>query len=278
MDVPSIRNATATEPPRAVRWGGVRGLLRTAKVRCYTVHWVDLGGGEGPPVILLHGLSGSSRWWKRNAPALAARHRVIAPDVIGFGRTRCPGRMPSIAELADVLAGWMEEVEIERAHVIGHSMGGQLAVHLAARHPERVARLVLVDSAGIPRPRPLAPGALARFALGLAPPRRWGDPVFLPVIAGDALVAGPRVILQAVGRILRDDVRPLLSRIVAPTLIVWGEHDRVIPLEHGEELREEIAGSRLLVVPQAAHNPMVDHPGAFNTAVLDFLAGDEVGE
>lgn len=277
MDVPST-SPTPAASPRGVRWGGVPGLLRAARVRCYSVHWVDLGAGEGPPVILLHGLSGSSRWWKRNAPALSARHRVVAPDVIGFGRTRCPGRMPSIAELADVLAGWMEEAGIGRAHVVGHSMGGQLAVHLAARHPERVERLVLVDSAGIPRPRPLAPRALAQFALGLAPPRRWGDPVFLPVIAGDALVAGPRVILQAVGRILRDDVRPLLSRVEAPTLIVWGEHDRVIPLEHGEELRTEIPGARLLVLRDAAHNPMVDRPEAFNTAVLDFLAGDEVGE
>jgi pimeloyl-ACP methyl ester carboxylesterase len=159
---------------------------------------------------------------------------------------------------------------------VGHSMGGQLAIHLAVRHPDVVSRLVLADAAGIPRPR--SPRELLRFARDLAPPATWGDPRFIPVIVGDALAAGPRSILRALSHILHDDVRPLLPRIAAPTLLVWGERDSLIPLEYGEAMRELVPGARLLVIQRAAHNVMVDRPAAFNRAVLRFLRGGVVGE
>lgn len=252
------------------------GLRRsTVDVGAYRVHSVQAGSGE-ECVVLLHGLSGSSRWWFRNLEAFAARFRVFVPDVIGFGRTRIRGPLPDIPALAAVLAGWMEEVGAPRAHVVGHSMGGQLSLHLAARFPERVERLVLVDAAGIPRP--LGPRGLLRFAREVAPPRRWGDPAFLPVIVGDSLRAGPVTILRALSHIVRDDVRPLLSAIQAPTLVVWGERDGIVPLSHGRTLREHVPGARLLVLGRAAHNPMVDRPDDFNHAVLAFLGGEEVGE
>jgi pimeloyl-ACP methyl ester carboxylesterase len=245
------------------------------EVGSYRVHSVQAGAGD-ECVVLLHGLSGSSRWWFHNLEAFAARYRVFVPDVIGFGRTRVRGPLPKIPGVAAVLAEWMEAVGAPRAHVVGHSMGGQLALHLAARAPERVERLVLVDAAGIPRPR--TPRALLRFAREVAPPRRWGDPAFLPVIVGDTLRAGPATVVRALSNIVRDDVRPLLGTIQAPTLVVWGERDALVPLEHGREMRESIPGSRLLVLNRAAHNPMVDRPADFNEAVLAFLRGEEVGE
>lgn len=251
------------------------GRASTLQVGNYRIHSVEAGSGE-ECVVLLHGLSGSSRWWFRNVPAFAAGYRTLVPDVIGFGRSRNPGPIPSIPDLAAALADWMEATGASPAHVVGHSMGGQLAVHLAARFPERVRRLVLVDAAGIPRPR--GPTELVRFVREVAPPGRWGDLRFIPTMAGDALVAGPRTILRALFGILRDDVRPLLGRVAVPTLLLWGERDGIVPVADGRVMRAEIPGARLLLLSGAAHNPMVDRPDDFNGAVLRFLAGEEVGE
>jgi pimeloyl-ACP methyl ester carboxylesterase len=265
----------AGDPRLPGRWPWLPDRRSVVEVPPHRIHAAEFGS-EGEPLVLLHGLSGSSRWWRRNVPALARGARVVVPDVIGFGRTRVRGRLPPIGEIADLLAGWMDRLALEKVDLVGHSMGGQISVHLAARHPERVRRLVLVDAAGIPRP--VTPRALVRFAAELTPPRRWGDPFFLPTIVGDALLAGPRTILRAIGHILRDDVRALLPQVAAPTLVVWGELDTIIPVEHARDFREGIPGARLAVLRGAAHNPMVDRPDEFNRLVADFLRGESVGE
>ncbi|HEX2190831.1 MAG TPA: alpha/beta fold hydrolase [Longimicrobiaceae bacterium] len=265
----------AAPPRRPARWGWTPDRRVVTDVPPYRIHAVEFGH-EGEPLVLLHGLSGSSRWWRRNVAALAEGRRVVVPDVIGFGRTRARGKLPPIAEISDLLAGWMDRLALAPVDLVGHSMGGQLAVHLAARHPEKVRRLVLVDAAGIPRP--LTPRSLVRFAAEVAPPRRWGDPYFLPTIVGDAVLAGPRNILRAIGHILGDDVRPLLPTIEVPTLVVWGELDSIIPVEHAREFREGIPDARLAVLRGAAHNPMVDRPAEFNRLVADFLRGESAGE
>lgn len=265
-----------TLPARHVRWRELELRAHQADFGPYRIHWAEGGEGEDA-VALLHGLSGSSRWWARNIRALAAHYRVLIPDVVGFGRSRlAAGPIPDVPALAAVLGEWLGFAAGGPAHVVGHSMGGQLSIHLASRSGEHVKRLVLVDAAGVPRP--LTPAYVTRFAYEVAPPRQWGDPTFLPVILGDALSAGPFSIVRAVRHILRDDVRPLLPRICQPTLLLWGGRDTIVPLAHGVEMRRMIPGSRLLVLPTAYHNPMVDEPQAFNEAVLAFLAGEEVGE
>ncbi len=259
----------------APRWRALPLRRSRTEVGPFRVHAVEMGSGDSC-VVLLHGLAGSARWWHRNVEALAASHRVIAPDMIGFGRSRTRSRLlPDVPGVADVVAAWLEARGVRRAHVVGHSMGGQLAVHLAARHPDRVDRLVLVSPAGIPRP--ITPSGALRFAREIAPPHRWGDPAFLPVIVGDAFRAGAFVILRAITHIVRDDVRPLLARVQAPTLVLWGEHDRLTPLEDAEVFRRGIPGARLAVVGGAAHNCMVDRADDFNRMVLAFLRGEEVG-
>lgn len=263
-------------PGRHVRWRDLDLRAHQADFGPYRIHWAEAGEGEDA-VALVHGLSGSSRWWARNIRGLAARYRVLVPDVVGFGRSRLAATsLPDVPALAALLGEWLGFAADGAAHLVGHSMGGQLSIHLAARFGENVKRLVLVDAAGLPRP--ITPRMVTRFAYEMAPPRQWGDPTFLPVILGDALAAGAWNVARALRHILRDDVRPLLPEIHHPTLILWGERDGIIPPHHGEEMRRLIPESRLLVLRGAYHNPMVDAPEAFNQAVLAFLAGEEVGE
>jgi pimeloyl-ACP methyl ester carboxylesterase len=240
----------------------------------YEIHTVELGSGA-ETVVLLHGLSGSSRWWSRSAPGLAGSYRVLMPDLVGFGRSPAAGRLPSPDDTADLLARWLTRLEVETTHLVGHSMGGQIAVHFAVRHPDRLRRLVLVDPAGLPRP--LSAASAARFAMEIAGLWRWGDPRFLPTIVGDAWKAGPRTLLRAIGHILRDDVGPLLPRVRAPTLVIWGEYDSWVPLADAAEFRAKLPHARLAVLRGASHNPMVDRPADFNRLVLHFLQGAEVG-
>ncbi len=267
-----LRRAThkLRPPPPALAKRRLPLAAQPVEISPYRIHALVAGDARGEAVLLIHGLSGSSRWWHRNIDALAAQYRVLVPDVIGFGRTRCPGKLPTPGEIGTVLAEWLDETGHSRAHVVGHSMGGQIAIHLAARHPQRVARLVLVAAAGIPRP--VSMPQLARFALGVVPPTRWGDPLFFSTIVSDALAAGPHSLVQAFGNILRDDVRPLLPKIEARTLLVWGERDPLVPVAHARIMREAIPRAELVRLPRAGHNVMVDQPEAFNRVVLGFLA------
>src|SRR5919112_4008412 len=102
--------------------------------------------GSGPPLILLHGLSGSGRWWSRNVPVFSRSFRTYSVDLPGFGQSRNL-RWSRLDDIADQLAGWLGDEGLPRAHIAGHSLGGAVAARLAARHPDRIDRLVLVDAA-----------------------------------------------------------------------------------------------------------------------------------
>ena len=222
-------------------------------------------GGAGPAVVLVHGLSGSGRWWRRNASVLAERHRVFAVDLVGFGRSRGPF---SLARAAGVLGDWMGRVGLDRAHVVGHSMGGYVAAELAAGPDAPVDRLVLVDAAAFPLGwRPV------RHAVGLARAVRYMHPTFLPVLVADAARAGPRTLFRAAREAVESDLDTRCAEVRAPALVVWGEHDRVVPLAVGRRLAACLPDARLVVIEGAGHNPMWDRPGPFNRVVLDFLGG-----
>src|ERR671921_2412444 len=138
--------------------------------------------GEGEPVVLVHGLSGSTRWWSRNVSDLAERHRVYLVDLPGFGTMRRLRRRFVLAESADWLSEWMDAAGLERAHLVGHSMGGYVSVRLAASRPELVSRLVLVAPAGVPTERSIV-GHLVPLLLAA----HHATPAFMPVLVRDAL-------------------------------------------------------------------------------------------
>ena len=241
-----------------------RSLERIERYRIHAMHT-----GAGDHLVLLHGLSGSAGWWRNNVPAFAEHFRTHTPDLIGFGRSKAWVAQPSIPEMAHILERWMDARSIESTHLIGHSMGGQIAIQIAAKSPKRIRKLCLVSSAGIPRHLTMA--SFARLIAEVVPPKRWGNPLFLPTIAKDALRAGPRAMLGATSLLLRDDVRPLLPMISAPTLVIWGKLDPLTPFVHGEFIAEHIPGARLIAYDNAAHMPMVDCAARFNREVLDFL-------
>ena len=229
--------------------------------------------GEGDPVVLVHGLSGSTRWWARNVPDLAKHYRVYIVNLPGFGTFNRRGQRFVLTEATSWLLAWMEAVGLERAHLVGHSMGGYLSLKLAARRPEAVRRLVLVDPAGVPSHRTML-GHLGPLLLAA----RYARPTFLPVLVRDALYAGPFTLLRTARDLLAEDVRGDLRRVGVPTLLVWGDRDPLIPPSIGDVMRAEIPDSRLLVIEGAGHNPMFDQPEDFNATLLAFLAGEPVGE
>lgn len=242
-------------------------LHRRTEVDGYRIHSVHRG--VGPPVVLVHGLSGSLRWWRQVVPALADTFSVHLLDLAGFGASRPVRRLPDLPGMAELLLRWMGSVGISRADLVGHSMGAQVAVHAVTRAPASVRRLVLVSASGVPRRR--SPSEAMRLVARAARLRSWGAPAFLPTVALDALRAGPRTLLHSALTLLSDDVRPLLPRVSAPTLVIWGALDPLLPLEDGQRIAASIPDARLVVIGEAAHNPMVDRPWEFNRVLLDFL-------
>ena len=229
-------------------------------------------GGSGEPVVLVHGLAGSARWWRRNVAALAEAHAFFLVNLPGFGSFRRHGRRLRLADGASWLREWIEAVGIGPCHVIAHSMGGYLTIRLAASRPDLVRRLVLVAPAVIAGRRPIRAYPLALVAAGLSM-----RPSFLPLLALDSLRAGPRTILRTARRLLADDVREQLGAVLAPTLLVWGSRDALVPPSLGPQVRAALRDATLLVLPGAGHVPQYDRPEAFNAAALAFLAGRTVG-
>ena len=225
--------------------------------------------GSGPPVVLVHGLSGSSRWWRRNIGALTPYRRVYVVDLIGFGASRTRQRFV-LAEAAGYLAQWMDQLGLERVSLVGHSMGGMIAAELAADAPDRVDRLVLVDPAALP-----LDARRLRHALSLLRELRYLSPSFLPVLVADALRAGPLTLWRAATALMLADLRPKLAQIRAPTLVIWGEHDALVPVAFAQQLAQYLLYEELVVIKGAGHVPMWDRPQEFNRVLTKFLFVDE---
>jgi len=230
--------------------------------------------GAGTPVVLIHGLGGSADWWRRNFEALTEEHLVSAVDLPGFGRNRFFWRRSSLplnfVEIASLLVRWIETSFVEPVHLVGHSMGGHIAIHVAAQRPELVRSLTLVSATGIPFE--LKPG---RHLEHLVLPRRAFS--FLTTLARDVLRSGPTSLALAFARLLRDDARPLMRGLRMPVFLAWGEHDPMVPLSFANQMKEEIPQSRLAVIPRSGHIPMWESPEEFNRELRIFLSEVERG-
>ena len=241
--------------------------------------------GSGPPLVLLHGWANSSLTLEPLARSLADLHEVFVPDLPGFGRTeppKEPGGWDTVEHAAFIM-NLMEKLKLNRADFFGHSHGGRIATYLAATAPERVGRLVLCGSAGLHlrlTPRQQMRRLTRRFVLrsahrlaghgllGKEGPEqarrlseRWASP--------DYRAAG--AMRPTFAKVVADDMEPLLPRIVAPTLLIWGELDDETPLELGERSRRLISGSRLVAIPAAGHHVFQEQPERVTAAIRAFL-------
>lgn len=228
--------------------------------------------GEGEPVLLIHGLSGSWRWWRRNTHALAQHYQLYLIDLPGFGKMRFERRRFDLEEVASSLVVWMDTVGMNQVHLIGHSMGGYICLWIAAHYPERVKDVVLISPAGLPH-QPSLSGYLLPLLMTISTLK----PQFIPLLIADALRAGPRIIIQAARDLLTKDIRADLQGTSTPTLLIWGAEDSLVPPALGEVLRQQIPHAHLLVLNKAGHVAMFDQPDQFNNAVLAFLADNVVG-
>jgi pimeloyl-ACP methyl ester carboxylesterase len=214
--------------------------------------------GKGPPVVLVHGLSGSWRWWSQVCQRLAERRLVYVLDLPRLGpRLAAP-------ELADWLGRWLEAVGLRNVDLVGHSLGGLVAAELAANEPQLVNRLALVSPAGIPCGRPLPSRALQLLGTLYDVRERF------PTVLGDAVRAGPLGLLHGVVFVSTRDVRADLASVRTPSLLVWGEHDRLIPLGIAAEWQRILPESRLVVLP-CGHVPMWEVPDELTSSLSSFL-------
>ncbi|MBC7927334.1 MAG: alpha/beta fold hydrolase [Bryobacteraceae bacterium] len=223
--------------------------------------------GEGPPLFLLHGLAGSSRWWARNIEALSGSHRVYALDLPGYGGLRRSRGDFVLAAGAEWLLRAIDFLEPGvPVSLMGHSMGALVCAMLAASEVGRVDRLVLAAPAMDLQGRTIAASLwpLAR-ACGASPLSFW------PTLVSDSARAGPGLLLRSARELFAMDGRRNLHSIRAPTLLVWGERDALIPVSLAAGLQGEIAGSDLVVIPGAGHVVMWDAAEQFNRVVLAFF-------
>jgi pimeloyl-ACP methyl ester carboxylesterase len=259
--------------------------LKEAIVFGQKIQYVDVG--SGPVVVLLHGLGGNSSNWAFNFAALSAKFRVIAPDQIGFGRSDKPLINYRVGTYADFLDKFLEGLNVERASLVGNSMGGWVAALYAIKYPKRVERIVLVDAAGFAPPKEFDLSTLsglnpstreqARYLAGLV----FFNPIFKTDAAVDATLAarisaGDGYTIQSlVESIYRNEdmLDGKLSGLKQPTLIVWGKDDGLLPLARdGEKYRRELPSAQFVVFEQCGHVPQVEKAAEFNAAVLKFLS------
>jgi pimeloyl-ACP methyl ester carboxylesterase len=256
------------------------------------IHYVDRG--QGPPLVLIHGLGGSICNFRYNIPVLSQHLRVVALDLKGFGYSERPAAGDySLTAQARLVGELMDRLGIPRAAVLGHSMGGAIALRLAATWPEKVDRLILVGSAPPDRmvPRFVASPPLPSLlglgtALVLHQPRlreivlRQGfyDPAFLSpeMVEEFRHIARIRGSTSAIASVLRDAAReePIdLSRLSQPVLLLWGRHDRWPGLRLARWLADQIPDARLKVIERARHMVLEERAEEANEAILSFLFG-----
>lgn len=285
----------APDKPRTTLEAAYPGDYRT--VDGVRLRLRDTGPRDAPPVILLHGFGASLDTWEPWAQALSTRFRVIRFDLPGFGLTGAdPTGDYTDARAMQCLVALMDQLGIDRAAIIGNSLGGRIAWTFAAEHPERVTRLVLVSPDGFASPGfaygkapdiPLMMQALpyvaprgmlkANLAAAYARPEvlsettltRYRDMMLAPGVRS--------AMLARMGQTVLRDPAPILARITAPTLLLWGEKDGMIPVANAQDYLANLPDATLVRLPDLGHLPFEEDPARSLVPVERFLKGQAAG-
>ncbi len=232
------------------------------------VHYQVAGPPQAPALILLHGIGGSVNWWRENLAAFSRYFRTYALDMPGFGQSwRLTGPV-TIEKLAEFVHQWLLSLGRERVYLLGHSMGGQVAIRLAAQYPAQIERLVLAAPSG------LWPSLSERIRWVGKMPR-----VSVPLNQSLTIAVGTmRTDMLALGLSLRAIVSDRqtgdnLQKLTAPTLLLWGTADGVVPPALGPAARSMLTNTpaRLEFIERGTHNMMFDQASRFNRLVIEFL-------
>lgn len=266
------------------------------------VNYVE--AGKGSPLLFLHGLGGSWKDWAANLPAFASTHQIIAIDFPGSGDSGKPEVEYSIEWLTDIVEKFLQERKLDRVNLVSHSMGGLVALNLAARPNSLVKKLVVIDVCGIGDKAEFLSYALTKKIMG--PETRWESiegtmrdefksmiESFIkdrkPKTAREFFESLPKVPItgtpllpmtpnvQLTASIIDFDIRPKLASIHQPTLILWGAKDPVAPPQDASLLQKAIRQSSLIFFPTGGHSPMIEQPGPFNWEVWKFLQAPDSG-
>ncbi len=233
--------------------------------------------GTGESVVLLHGWGGEANSFKPVIDQMSRYYKVFALDLPGFGLSEMPTVAWDATDYATFLSVFFEKLKIRKAHLIGHSYGGRISIVMAAHQPHLVDKLILVDSAGIIPPRSL----LYYIRIGIAKwgrvirqcgsvGKRFADALSKMIGSKDYREAGP---MQAtLVKSVNQDLRPLLPKIEAATLLIWGENDNETPISSGEIMSREIPNSELVILKDAGHFSYLDQFQQFCKIVGKFLA------
>jgi pimeloyl-ACP methyl ester carboxylesterase len=262
----------------------------------HLVHYLDYG--EGPPVLMLHGGGAGSAIWFKQIQVLSKTRRVIAPDHPVFGLSSQDAyKAPFLPNLVTYMVRLFDELGLNCVDVVGLSMGAQAALAMALEHPDRLGKLVVIDSAGLGRDFPLIfkLATVPLFGRLIVRPNRWGQDnyfktmevvnsdftgasaykqyaydVTLPDGHGHAMRSSLAAITNILGQksIFTDEE---LASISAPTLALWGAEDRVFPLKHGYRLAQLLPNVNMHIIDGARHVPFLDHPDTANDLITGFL-------
>ena len=280
------------------------GVLCTLAVTAWTqspaIKQVDVYGqkiyyqeaGAGPDVILLHGLGADRSAWAPTVPALAGKFHVFVPDQVGFGQSDKPMIDYRVGTLVDFLNAFYQKVGISRATLVGNSLGGWVALDFALAHPDKVDRLVLVDSAGYTPQRTGGPPLTRDRLMALNPSTIAGEKQLMALVFHNQAYATDQFAEQALrGHLLKNDgytidrfidsilrgedvVDGRLGAIRAPTLVVWGREDALVPLANARALAEDISGAQSVILDGCGHVPPVECAAPFNAALMKYLGED----
>jgi len=257
---------------------------KQVQVRGHRIHYLE--AGSGPPVVLLHGLGSDVRSWRYAIPALSASFHVYAIDQLGFGQSDKPQIPYRVRTLADSLGEFLTALDINKPSIVGNSLGGWVAALFTTAHADRVDKLVLVDAAGygddpsqlardyLSQMDPATVATVERFLSTMSPnDQRAIEAAAASYFARRLSRSDGYAVASLVESIMRgeDFMGSEIKQIKAPTFVVWGRNDPVIPVRAADAFAGDIPGARKLILDGCGHRPQVECAAAFNAAVKKFL-------